>query len=210
MAGRAPESLLGAHLVDLVEPQDAERVGAALRSAREAGSSLLEISLVRAGRSGTRPVSVHLETLPSGTLALMYDVTEKARMLDMVRREKELSRSLIETVNACVLGVDLKGRVTLLNRRFRETAGVAPSEALAHDAIEMLVAEQDRPAARRALQEIIAGRGVEDLDLTVASGRVLSFSGALVEGGDNQPRGVVWVAMDVTHTRRRWVSIRRI
>jgi PAS domain S-box-containing protein len=209
MAGKTPEALAGVHLVDLVEPQDAERVDSALRSAREAGSSLLEVSLVRAGHSGSRPVSVHLEALPCGLLALLHDVTEKARMLGMVRREKEMSRSLLETVNACVLGVDLKGRVTLLNRRFRETAGVSPSDVLGRDAIEMLVAEHDRPAARRALAEVIAGRSVDELDLTVAGDQVLSFSGALVEDGDNQPRGVVWVAMEVTRKRRLMEEVRR-
>ena len=208
MAGRLAESLRGIHLVDLIDTQDAERVGAALAAARETGTSLLDLSLVHPDSGGSRPVSVHFETLPGGMLALVHDITEKARMFDMVRREKEMSRSLLETVNACVLGVDLKGRVTLLNRRFREAAGVALSDVLGHDAIEILIAEHDRLAARRALADLLAGRAVEDLDLTILSNRVLSFKGALVEDGSGQPRGVVWVAMDVTTTRRMMEEVR--
>src|SRR5262245_23370610 len=60
MAGRPPESLAGLHLVDLVEPHEAERVDAALSATLQKGSSFLEISLLRPGQSGSRPISVHL------------------------------------------------------------------------------------------------------------------------------------------------------
>ena len=209
MSGRAPESLVGLQLVDLVESQEAEQIDTALRATLESGTGVLEITLVRPGQSGSRPVSLHIESIAEGILLLLHDITEKARMLEMVRREKELSRSLVETVNACVLGVDLKGRTTLMNRRFRETAGVVLSEVMGHDAVETLVAERDRHAARRAMEEVIAGRTVEELDLTIATGRVLSFNGALVLDSDDHPRGVVWVAIDVTETRRLMEEVRR-
>ena len=213
LAGRTPESLAGLHLVDLVEAQDAERVDGALRSARESGASLLDISLVRLDPSGSRPVSVHMEALAGGVmLALLHDVTEKARLLEMVRREKEMSRSLLETVNACVLGVDVRGRVTLLNRTFRETVGQHLSDLLGRDAVSALVVERDRPAARRALESVMGGAIVEEMDLAVGSPtgeRVLSFNGALVRDAREEPVGVIWVAIDVTGTRRLMEDARR-
>ncbi|HKY30964.1 MAG TPA: PAS domain S-box protein [Candidatus Polarisedimenticolia bacterium] len=212
IAGRTAEGLTSFHLVDLAESQDAERVGEALSAARAQGSALLDLSLVRPP-AGSRPVSVHLEQLAGGRLlAVVHDVAEKERLLQMVRREKEMSRGLLETVNACVLRVDLKGRATLLNRRFCETAGVQLSDILSKDAIEMLVVERDRPAARRALHAVIAGKPVEELDLGISAGgseRVLSFNGALVNDPDGTPVGVVWVAIDVTGTRRIMEKVSR-
>ncbi|MGH9866754.1 MAG: PAS domain-containing hybrid sensor histidine kinase/response regulator [Candidatus Polarisedimenticolia bacterium] len=213
MAGRPPEGLAGLSLVDLVEAHDAAQVEAAVAAALSHGSSLLDVSLSRPGTESSRPVSVHLETLGQGLLlAVAHDVAEKSRMLEMVRREKETSRGLLETVNACVLTVDLKGRTTLLNRRFRETTGAQLSSVLSKDAIEALIVERDRPAARKALQAVISGRVVEELDLGVNSGgseRMLSFNGALRHDADGHPVEVVWVAIDVTGTRRIMEKVSR-
>jgi len=212
MAGRPEESLPGAHLIDLVEAQDAERVPLALRTASEHGSSLLDVSLVLAGKNASRPVSIHLEALRQGPmLAILHDVTEKKRMLEMVRREKELSRSLLETVNAAVLGVDLKGRTTLMNRMFRDLTSRQISDVQGRSAVETLIVERDRAAARKALEDVIAGRDVEEIDLAVScrSGeRILSFNGALVRDADDRPIGVVFVAIDVTKTRRLMDEVR--
>jgi PAS domain S-box-containing protein len=213
MCARDAAGMARLHLVDLVEGPDAAQVATALDGAREQGSALLDVSLARPGSESSRPVSIHLELLDRRVLlAVAHDVTEKSRMLEMVRREKESSRGLLETVNACVLAVDLKGRTTLLNRRFRETVGVQLSDVLSRDAIELLIVEKDREAARKALQAVITGRAVEELDLGVISGgarRVLSFNGALCHDPDGHPSGVVWVAIDVTGTRRIMEKVSR-
>src|SRR5688572_17162411 len=213
MCGRDAAAVPRLHLVDLVEGPDAAQVALALQGARDQGSALLDVSLARPGSESSRPVSIHLELLDRDVLlAVAHDVTEKSRMLQMVRREKESSRGLLETVNACVLAVDLKGRTTLLNRRFRETVGIQLSDVLSRDAIEVLIVERDREAARKALQAVISGRAVEELDLGVISGgamRVLSFNGALCHDPDGHPSGVVWVAIDVTGTRRIMEKVNR-
>ncbi|HET6372279.1 MAG TPA: PAS domain S-box protein, partial [Candidatus Polarisedimenticolia bacterium] len=209
MSGRPAESLCGLHLVDLVESHDAGRLKSAIRGASDTGSSLLDISLAGPEKTGSRHVSLHLERLPGGLIAVLNDIAEESRMLEAVRRERAMSRGLLETVNACVLGVDAQGRARLFNRRFCEVAGIQLSEVVGRDAINTVVAEKDRHLARQALQAVLEGRTVEELDLTTVSGRTLSFNGALIEASEDEPRGVVWVAIDVTNTRRMAEQIRR-
>jgi len=212
LVGRPPEQLTRLHLVDLIEAQDARLLEDACRRAREEGGSLFDTSLARPA-DGSRPVSIHLEPLDGDLLlALIHDVAEKDRMMELIRRERQLSRSLLETVNACILGVDVEGCATLINRRFRETAGVELSEVLGRNAIQTLIVEADRDAATRALEAVIAGETVEELDLEVEAGgarRVLSFNGALLRDALGRPAGVIWVAIDVTGSRRIMQNVRR-
>ncbi len=213
LAGQSPERLTELHLVDLVEAQDAGLLEDAVRRAREEGSSLVDTALTRPSTSGSRPVSIHLEPLAGSlVLALIHDVTEKERMMELLRRERQLSRGLLETVNACILAVDVDGRATLINRRFRETVGIELSDVLGRNAISTLIVEADRDKATKALQAVVAGEVVEELDLAVDSGRahrVLSFNGALLRDALERPVGVIWVAIDVSDTRRSMQAVRR-
>ncbi len=209
MAGRPPDAMRGLSLLDLAESQDARRLEEAIETALRTGSARLDFTLSRPDRDASRPVAAHFERVSLGLLVVLHDVAEKAKLLEMVRRERAMTRGLLETVNACVLEVDASGRAHLFNRRFRETTGLALSEVLGRDAFEALVAERDRPTARRALQAVLAGERVEDLDLAVTSGRILSFNAALLEDADRKPRGAVWVALDVTDTRRLVDQVRR-
>ncbi len=211
--GRPSEQLEGMSLADLVEPADGPRVASALQSAHQSGGYLLDISVSLPGSAGgSRPVTIHLEATAGGLLALVHDITEQARMMESVRREKEVSRGVLESLNACVLGVDLKGRTTLMNRRFRDVAGVALGDVLGRDPIESVIVERDRPTARRALQQLLGGHVVEELDLGIASGgeeRTFSFNGALLMDVGGSPRGALWVGLDVTSTRRTAERARR-
>ena len=200
---RPSEALTGRHLVDLIDPQDVTRLDGAVRQARESGSAQLDFSLIRADDGTPRPIAAHLEDVGgSGLLVVLHDITEKSRFLDAVRRERETTRSLLETVNASVLGTDLKGRITVINRKFRETTGVELSTLVGGDAFNALVAPRDRAAARAAHETVLERGIVEEIDLTVRCGeveRMMSFNGALVRDAESAPVGVVWVAVGRHH-----------
>ncbi len=209
MAGRAPEELRRVHLIDLVVSHAAGEIDRALAVAREAGSSSLDVSLAGRGGSTPRAVTVHIETLAEGTLVLLRDVSEESMMLEMVRRERQMSRGLLETVNACVLGLDARGRTTLFNPCFRATSGIQASEILGRDAIDLLISEEDRLRARRALAALMAGETVQELELRIVSGRLISFNGSRLIDSDDQPYGTVWIGLDVTGARSLLEQARR-
>jgi len=210
---RPPEALTGRNLVDLIDPSDVARLDAATRQARESGSSQLDFSLIRADNGASRPIAAHLEDVGGvGLLVVLHDITEKSRFLDAVRRERETTRSVLETVNASVFGTDLKGRITVMNRKFRETTGVELSTLIGTDAFNALVASRDRASARAAHETVLERGIVEEIDLSVRCGeveRVMSFNGALVRDADSTPVGVVWVAVDVTTARQLMEDVRR-
>ncbi len=209
MTGRTPDALRGIRLTDLGGAEDPPRVEKVLKEAREKGSGSLDLSLTCPGPTGSRAVSMHLESLPGGILVLLHDAGEKSLMVELIRREREMSRGLLDALNACVLGTEPDGKANLLNPCFRALAGVRTEEVLGQNAIDTLIIERDRTAARRALAGLLDGRSVEGLELTTLSGRTLSLNGAVVRDVGGRPSGTVWVGFDVTGSRRLVERARR-
>ncbi len=143
-------------------------------------------------------------------LALVSMDSPGKRVLEReVRREKEISKALLESVNALVVGIDSEGEVSFVNRAAEQLTGLSESEIKA-GGIGVLVPEEfgelareyfssppDEPRAYEAV--LIPVRNAEGRRRMIS----WTYSPLLVE--DGQVEGAIALGQDVTErfARRR-------
>jgi PAS domain S-box-containing protein len=125
--------------------------------------------------------------------------------LELEARLKERYRDLFESANDMVYTHDLNGRMTSVNVAGEELLGVTRSEVTDKSLLDF-IADEQRPAAGRWLQEIVNGTAssttVEWDFLTKAGQRVrLEISTRVIEH-DGRKLEVEGIARDVTERRR--------
>lgn len=125
-----------------------------------------------------------------------------------LRATKEQLDTYIQTVQTTLLALDLRGRITLLNRSGRSLLGIPASEEesswLGSDWIEQWVAEVDRPLLRQVLLAAAGGQlpPVGQLDYAVQTHdrgkRLFHWHLSLLEGPDGEVTGLLGSGEDIT------------
>jgi PAS domain S-box-containing protein len=124
--------------------------------------------------------------------------------LELEASLKERYRDLFESANDMVYTHDLGGRVTSINQAGEQFLGQSRIEII-HKSLPDFIAEEQRPAARRWLEDIVDGTAPPTVEwdfLNAARERVrLETSTRLIshEGGQVEVEGI---ARDVTERRR--------
>ena len=145
---------------------------------------------IAAGRATEFP-DVHVPELAYQVDALRAMHHELERRFDELRREREESQTLLESLSDGVLAADQRGVVVSTNSAARRLLGYGPTEPLPPLA-ELF---HDRPH-RALMKEVLAGAVVEHRELELAGSTVV-ISARPLEGG-----GTLLVLSDVTHLRR--------
>lgn len=124
--------------------------------------------------------------------------------LELEARLKERYRDLFESANDMVYTHDLNGRLTSINQAGEQLLGRSRAEVANRCLVDFIVEEQ-RPAARQWLQDILKGKAPPTMDwdfLNARGERVrLETSPRLIghQGGEVEVEGI---ARDVTERRR--------
>ncbi|HEX4561386.1 MAG TPA: ATP-binding protein [Gemmatimonadales bacterium] len=108
-----------------------------------------------------------------------------------LRREREESRTLVESMTDGVIAADSAGRIGTCNAAARRMLGRTAGEAIPE--LGLLFLEK---GSRDFVREVLAGREVDERELTVG-GRVLLGTGRMLPDG-----GTLFVLRDVTALRR--------
>jgi PAS domain S-box-containing protein len=137
------------------------------------------------------------------------DMPERRTLAREVRREKELSKALLESVNALVVGFDSRGGVAFVNRAAEQVSGYSEAEIKAGGirslvpgefqklAQEYFESSSDEPRATEAiLIPIINKSGMR---------RMISWTYSPLLVGQGQAEGAIALGQDVTErfARRR-------
>jgi len=205
----------GDRIQERLGPASASRIESLMQLAETGACAGEEIDLaLDPGDRRLKHITADPIPSPDGAAILlsMRDLTERDRLVELLRREKEFTRSLLEAANACVLGLDVQGRTLLFNRVFQDLTDYRLAEVLGREAIELLVGEERRPAWRDAHLLALSGGTVEDQDFSVRtrSGeeRLLCLSAGRIHDASGACRGVLWTGRDVTRERRRARELR--
>ncbi|HBO45944.1 MAG TPA: hypothetical protein DD670_18885, partial [Planctomycetaceae bacterium] len=110
------------------------------------------------------------EEVKLGFIAL--DVTEQKRAEEQLRRERDFSKTLVETSPTFFVAIDPDGKTVMMNEVMLATLGYRPEEIVGKNYIETFVPEADRPL----LAEVF-GRLTHDQQPTVNENRVLTRDG---------------------------------
>ena len=205
----------GVNLFHRLCASSAERLRGLMRAAAAGAfaSEELDFAFDPTGRQLFH-ICVDMVREPEGDLFLLSlrSLTERDRLVELLRREKNFTRSLLEAANACVLGLDVEGRAILFNKVFQELAGFRLADVLGRDAVEILVDEGRRAQWRDAHLSALGGTAVADRDFRIrtqsGAERVLCLSAGRINDDSGVCRGVLWTGREVTEERLREEGLR--
>ncbi len=146
---------------------------------------------------------------PEALIGLSIDVSEELHQAEALRRERDTSRNILETIDALIVAVDREGMVTLVNRKACEVLGYEATELLGRDWFELALPDDGkREWRRRAFRKMIDDPAMATVNfeqpLLTRSGelRLVAWRASRVVDGQGLPVGGLAAGDDVTDYRR--------
>ncbi len=231
IAGVRPQDAPGTDWMDLVHPDDRDRVARDLAAAASKGEMRTECRLRSSDGGGiwVQASAVALQAAgdaPPGFLATLTDIsdvkraeahgerllaTEKAARISLADQAERLN-CLIENAIPGVLVTDEQGRITHVNQSFAALFGIAFPDRLVGTAAEDMLrrikgvfTDPDefvrRVAKASSARQPVAGEQMAVAHMTAADGRTLECDYWPVVVGGRY-RGDLWLAWDITERKQ--------
>jgi PAS domain S-box-containing protein len=199
-----PERLVGRTLHQVLPPDAAEPLMAALREALRTGEvQTVEYRLGLDG--GTSYFEARLAPDErGGVLALVRDVTGRTRAQEALRGSEEQFRTVVESLGEGLLITGRQAEIVYVNQRMAEICGYAPDEMEGRVSHELLLPPEVQPRARARLAERLAGvpGGFEAVLLRRDGSRLWAqVAGVPYRDGTGAVIGTIEVVKDVTEQR---------
>jgi PAS domain S-box-containing protein len=163
ITGKTPEDLeKGWNFSDILVPEDYERAKEVMQ-ARLSGKDTGPVQYTARGKDGsTFPVLVHSAPIVrdgklDGLRGVVFDIADRQRALDAVKKSEELYRTLVDTQPDALISTDLKADIIFASKQAAILHGYdSPQEMLGLNALEM-VAPADRERASANLKKVLNG-----------------------------------------------------
>lgn len=155
-----------------------------------------------------------------GYMGVEIDITEKKKIEKQLRLEKEFSESIIETANSLIVGLDLKRRIILFNRKCEEVTGYAKQEVQGKDWFDLFIPEHARPGVDEVFNMVVAGElpSRYENNILTKSGEtcLVSWSNTALRDEKQVIIGALAIGIDITELKNleqevlqaeRWATI---
>ena len=143
------------------------------------------------------------------------DVTERKRIEETVRRERDQAQQYLDTAEVLLVVLDTAGRIARLNRKGCELLRVQEEQALGLDWFKQFVPDRARQQARDRFEQIIAGdiepfRRYQNPVLTIRrEERDMEWHNALLTDAAGNIVGTLSSGTDVTERNRIEAALER-
>ena len=210
--------VVGKRLLDALPELAGQGVDELLRGAMRTGQAVTgnerHIRLDRAGSGSAEDTYWNFAYSPlrgaDGELRAIivgHDVTDQVVARRMTQESERRFRAIVEQVDAGIAEVDLSGKFTFVNDRFRQIVGRSREE-LMHSTVQDITHPDDLAATTAGLTRVIelgSPFAIEKRYLRPDGSLVwVQKSYARLEDGSGHPRGVGLVAIDTT--RRKYAE----
>ena len=93
-----------------------------------------------------------------GAIESIRDITERKRIEDALKAEKDSAEQYLNTVEVILVALDTEARITLLNRKGYQVLGYEEGELIGRDWIKTCLRPQDHEEVHEANRKIISGK----------------------------------------------------
>ena len=203
--GAEAEEVWGRTAAELFHPEAAEGLAASAELALSGGTASIEWSAQTPHGERTllvRTMSARIQPWGEAVIALFEDITDQKRVEVELARERDFIRVVLDTTDALIMVLDLKGRIQRWNQVCQTVTGYHESEVRGRIWWEALVAASEQAAMRESLERTIRGetpvRGEARLWRRDGGSRHVAWSAALLRSEEGEPAFVVLTALDQT------------
>jgi PAS domain S-box-containing protein len=145
----------------------------------------------------------------TGILGIFWDITERKRVQEQLRRSSLYARSLLEASLDPLVTISREGKITDVNEATEKVTGVCRERLIGSDFSNYFT---DPEKARQGYQQVFAEETVRDYPLAIRhiSGSVTDvlYNATLFRNEDGQIEGVFAAARDVTERKRAEENLR--
>ena len=106
-----------------------------------------------------------LSCMPSTVVGVAQDVTEAAKHDRAVAAAAHELRQLVDTANAPIFGIDVKGNVNEWNNKTAEITGYSKEEAFDKPLVETFIVTKLRRSVQEVLDNALQGRETSNYEL---------------------------------------------
>ena len=137
---------------------------------------------------------------------IVRDISERKQAEEALQKEKEYTRTIIETADALIIALDTEDKVILFNRLAEELTGYSRDEVLGKDLLAVIPIRMDKDAFAKMTQEIMEGGSVSPYHLFITNKageeKTIFTRGRQLKDKDGKVIGVLEIGVDVTEQRR--------
>jgi len=146
-------------------------------------------------------------------LAVQEDITQRKENEQTIRASEERLRTLFETVNLIVLGLDASGRVNYVNPYFLQLTGHTREEAFGSDYFEQFLPKSQAERLREAFRELKASDAHAHYQNPIVTKageeRMISWHNIVVRDSQGRPTGTLSIGEDITEHQRLETQFRQ-
>ena len=206
---RDPDEVVGRSSVEFWQSREiAEGI---LQTLHKAGSWSGE--LVAARKDGTCfDVQVSADVVRGGSgqplciMAAILDITERKRAEAELRKERDFTAAVLETVGSIVLVLDRKGRIIRFNRACEQVSGYTFLEAQGKLFWEFLVTEEQVEPVKAVFDMLSAGKFPSShenyWETKSGAKRMISWSNTCLTDEAGRVSYIIATGIDITESRR--------
>ena len=147
-----------------------------------------------------------------GISTVARDTSERRQTDEMIRKERDRAQQYLDIVDVILLALDLKGRITLINRKDCSTLGWKEHELLGRDWVDTCLPAKIRDDLRRSFHNLIAGdlSYIENTVLTKSgSERMIGWRNTLMRDGAGNITGALSSGEDITERKHLEQQLRK-
>ncbi len=207
---------------EILHPDDRRRVVAAvLEAARHGGDIDLDYRVCRPdGSTFHVETAARVEVREPGTAwrisGTILNVTERHRIEEALRVARDRAEFYLDLVGVMIIAVDVRGDITLINRRGLRTLGATEDQVLGRNFFQLFTPIEFRKIVIEKFESLVSSDG--DAELRVDEGWVETMSGKrrLIQwrnkkmlNRQGQVIGVLGAGEDVTEQRRMEDQLRQ-
>jgi PAS domain S-box-containing protein len=141
-----------------------------------------------------------------GSLGILMDITERKRIEEDLRRERDFSSSLIQSTPTFYVAISPRGQTLLMNQALLESLGYREDEVLGTDYLKTFVPPEERERVRGIFEKIVEGGSstFDESPILCKSGRQLlvEWHGRPVTNEQGELLYFFGTGIDITQRRR--------
>lgn len=204
--GYTHDELLQMTVYDIDPTLDEERAASVNVALKQSGSFIKE-SIHRRKDGSTFPVELNISLVQldkSYVTVVVRDITERKRAEDLIRHERDRAQRYLDVADVILVALDLKGRITLINRKGCSTLEWEERDLLGRDWIETCLPARIRDDIRIKFHHLLEGdlSYVENPILTRYGGeRVIAWRNTLLRDAGGRVTGTLSSGEDVTEKK---------
>ncbi|MCD6599705.1 MAG: PAS domain S-box protein, partial [Dehalococcoidia bacterium] len=203
---------------ELVHPEDLERMKEAHRRKREPGEetfSQYEFRFV--DREGNiKHILLTIDIIPGTkqSIATFLDITERKRVEEEIRREKERAEAYLNIAGVMLGTIDADENISLINKKGCEILGYKAEELIGRNWFDTLVPQRIRDEIRSIFGKLMAGdiEPVKHYENTLLTRdgeeKIIAFHNTVIRNPGGEISGILFSGEDITQRKRAEEKLR--